>query len=207
MKTEIANKLVLLNGFRKELGQIDLITWSKSEAALDAEIVKAQDQFNARNDSRKAVKDHAELAELLTRLNGYYAMMGVKEVKAWHGTADELRAAIRKAKADHKEMIDAEKTMARSKAKITLAPVVATLKGGNLAKQKPGALKAKVEKAKAKKEAKATIAAAPVAEQGLLPRIAAELGMNPKVARAKLRKKFGSDWRNLTEKEVRAALA
>ena len=40
-----------------------------------------------------------------------------------------------------------------------------------------------------------------------LPRIARELGINPKTARAKLRKKHGKAWKSLTEAELRSAIS
>ena len=39
-----------------------------------------------------------------------------------------------------------------------------------------------------------------------LPRIARSLGIDPKAARAKLRKMLGAEWHQLTEDELRAAL-
>ena len=39
-----------------------------------------------------------------------------------------------------------------------------------------------------------------------LPRIARSLGINPKAARAALRKSHGAAWKSLTEDELRAAL-
>jgi hypothetical protein len=190
MNKELANKIVLLNGFRKELGMVAIETWTKSENALDAEIIKTQTQVIERAENAKSIKHAVEVKDMLTRLNNYLAAMGKAEVKEWNGTLDELSKRVAQAKRDHRDMIDEEKKVK----KVSVAPI-----GKKLV--------AKVEKATTKAKAKKEVAAAPVAEQGLLPRIAAELNMNPKVARAKLRKAHGSDWRKMNEKQIRKALA
>jgi hypothetical protein len=40
-----------------------------------------------------------------------------------------------------------------------------------------------------------------------LPRIARELGIDPKTARAKLRKKHGKDWKSMSEAELRSVIS
>jgi hypothetical protein len=47
----------------------------------------------------------------------------------------------------------------------------------------------------------------PVARHTSLPSIARELGINPKAARAKLRKSHGAAWKALTNDELRALIA
>jgi hypothetical protein len=197
MNKELANKIVLLNGFRAELGLVALETWTKSENALDAEIIKTQTQVIERAENAKSAKYAAEVKSMLTRLNVHLAAMGKADVKEWNGTLDELSKRVAQAHRAHREMVEEDKKMK----KVSVAPVIT--KTGPKGKK----LVAKVEKATTKAKAKKTIAAAPVAEQGLLPRIAAELNMNPKVARAKLRKAHGSDWRKMNEKEIRKALS
>lgn len=55
------------------------------------------------------------------------------------------------------------------------------------------------------------VAEAAVAElkepKSILPRIAKELGLDPKKARAKLRKAHGYDWKKMNEDELRKELA
>jgi cellobiose-specific phosphotransferase system component IIA len=207
MNKELANKIVLLNGFRAELGLVALETWTKSENALDAEIIKTQTQVIERAENAKSAKYAAEVKSMLTRLNVHLAAMGKADVKEWNGTLDELSKRVAQAHRAHREMVEEDKKMK----KVSVSPVITkskteeAMKGHKALKGKK--LVAKVEKATTKAKAKKTIAAAPVAEQGLLPRIAAELNMNPKVARAKLRKAHGSDWRKMNEKEIRKALS
>jgi hypothetical protein len=191
---DLTNKLTLLNGFRAELGQVALKTWVSDEIAIDAAIAKAQEMVATRNDTRKA-----EAAKMLERLNYYLNIMGSKEVKVWHGTLDELAKRISQAKRDHRDMIDAEKKAVKS------TPAMKRHVEENLKGHK--ALKGKLATKVAKAKEKATIKNQPVAELGLLPRIAADLGINPKVARAKLRKQFGAAWRNMNEKDIRKALS
>ncbi len=184
MTNEIANKLVLLNGFRAELGLVAIETWNTAEAKLDAAIVKAQSDVAARAEAKRDAQAKAEVDAMLIRLNNYLAPMGQKEVKEWKGSLDDLAKRVAQAKRDHRDMIDSEK-----KKKPVAQPK------GKLATKVAAAKEKKVLKAKARQP-----------EQGLLPRIAAELGLNPKVCRAKLRKAHGTAWHNLTEKELRKAL-
>lgn len=187
----LTNKLTLLNGFRAEVGLVAITEWTKSEDALDKEIIKAKGQAEVKAEAKKMIARKAEVDAMLVRLNNYLNPMGQKEVTEWKGTLDELSKRVAQARRDHKDMIDAEKKLARA------TPTVATLKPVK------GKLAQKVEKIKAV----AKIKNQPVAELGLLPRIAADLGLNPKVARAKLRKAFGAAWRNMNEKDIRKALA
>jgi hypothetical protein len=191
MTNEIANKLVLLNGFRAELGLVALDTWNVSEAKLDLAIVKLQADVAIRQQSKRDAKAKEEVDAMLIRLNNYLAPMGKAEVKEWNGSLDDLAKRVAEAKRAHRDMIDLEKKAAKT---ITGKVTVTSTK-----------LRTKVAKAAEKKVNKAKTRQAP-SEQGLLPRIAAELGLNPKVTRAKLRKAFGPAWRNLTEKEIRKAL-
>jgi hypothetical protein len=48
---------------------------------------------------------------------------------------------------------------------------------------------------------------APTGKHTTLPRIARELGIDPKTARAKLRKKHGSAWKSLNEAKLRSAIS
>jgi hypothetical protein len=64
-------------------------------------------------------------------------------------------------------------------------------------------IKAKAPAKKPKAEAKK----APAPKHTALPRIARELGINPKAARAKLRKSHGVVWKALPEAEIRTLIA
>jgi hypothetical protein len=86
----------------------------------------------------------------------------------------------------------------------TMKELLATLNAHRMSKgMKPlrswKASKAALEEAIAK--------VAPPKTGAVLPRIARELKIDPKKARAKLRKAHGSAWRKLNEKELRAELA
>jgi hypothetical protein len=170
-------------------------------------------------------------SDMLIELNKLHAKLDRKPFKAWKQSRDKLTAAIMKAQAEvnakeppvvsvpkpDQEMRDLIGIANRyrnaiGKTSLTtwsgthdeLRSAIATWKQTDT-DAREAEKKAKPVKV-AKKAKKAVVVTKKSKDDAILPRIARDLRMEPKVARTRLRKKFGSDWKNLTEKEIRAAL-
>lgn len=175
----IKTKLAELNELHVSLGRGTFKSWKKSEALIDKKIAEAKKEIIARDPEAQEKKD------LLVRLNDYRKAMGIKQATEWKGDANSLRSAITSIKADHLAMIKSEEA-AKPKKGVKIPSLAKTMKPT--------------------KKAKAAKTITVKTEVALLPGIANELGINPKVARQKLRKKFGSEWRNLPAKDIREVL-
>lgn len=176
-------KLAKLNELHTILGRKHFKVWKESTSKLDARIAKAQAEVDLRNVEVAPTPVNTELGLMIDRYNEHRKVMGYKQIKEWQGTRDELASAITKLKADHLEMIRSEEAHKKSKKRTITIPAEPR--------------KAAVERI--------TRSKAPKASDSFLPGLAAELGMNPKVARTKLRKAF-ADWKTLTVKQVREFL-
>lgn len=178
-------KLAKLNELHTILGRGTFKAWKQSVAKLDIAIAKAQQEVDLRNTEltkEEVTPADTELGLMINRYNELRKVMGYKVIDGWRGTRDQLASAMTKLKADHLELIRSEETA--KKPKPTGKPRIVSVP----------AMPTKKTKAPTK------------TSDSFLPGLAAELGMNPKVARTKLRKMFGSDWRTMPVKDVRAAL-
>jgi peptidyl-tRNA hydrolase len=146
----------------------------------------------ARNANADApADDPKEIKRLLERLNHLRGIIGKKSLNQWNGSLKDLSTAISDTKRTHQAMMDAENKEMKAKVKAAV-------------EKKPTTTKAKVE-AKTKKTPAAPINAAGE-KTSIAAKVAAKLGMSPKVARNKLRRAHGSDWKKLTEKQIEATL-
>lgn len=129
-----------------------------------------------------------KLNEQLVRLNTLRTQIGRAPIKEWKESNTKLIEAIRKAEA---VVRDNAPTNSQKADIVTMAKDVKA--------------KAKTPKAKAQAEAIIKKAASKASDkaEGHTDRF---LGVNPKIARAKLRKAFGSDWKNKTAAEIAAIL-
>lgn len=181
-----ADMLKALNELHEKLDRKPFKSWKQSRDKLTNAIMKAQAEVNKMQPAKEPIavaaeKLDSEMKELIGIANRYRNAIGKSSLTTWSGTKDELKAAIKTWKeAQHKAMSEDTST-------------------------KKIAEKVRKEK-KQKKNIKPLKQAKQSKDDAILPAIARELKMEPKVARTRLRKKFGSDWKNLTAAELRAAL-
>lgn len=176
------DKLKKLNELHTTLGRGTFKSWKQSVAKLDAKITAAQAEVDLANTepAEQSTSDN-ELPLMLDRYNELRKVMGYKIVTSWKGTRDELASAMTKLKQDHLEMIRSENAHMTRKPKSLSIPSLTKV-------------------TKPKKVIEVT-----KPTTSFLPGLCAELGLNQKVARTKLRKAY-TNWRTLTVKEVREFL-
>ena len=176
MLAELNKTLKLMN--KKQLG-----SWKGSKEQLKARMEKADKDLGEYKTKIKETAAAAYGKEILDRIEYYnsfaVAVDGFKTIKVenFTMTPDELETRIKAVRIAHREKI-ANEGQPKAKAPVTV----------------------KVPAAKAeKKKAKAT------SDSPLTP-ILDEIGMTGKVARTKLRKAFGSEWKSMSTKEIRKFL-
>lgn len=180
-----ADMLKALNELHEKLDRKPFKSWKQSRDKLTNAIMKAQAEVNKMQPAKEPIavaaeKLDSEMKELIGIANRYRNAIGKSSLTTWSGTKDELKAAIKTWKeAQHKAMSEEKKSK-------YVKPVTREKKQ-----------KKNIKPLKQAKQSK---------DDAILPAIARELKMEPKVARTRLRKKFGSDWKNLTAAELRAAL-
>ncbi len=191
-----SKKLIKLNDLYSILNKPQLKSWKKSSATLDAKLKMAQAEVDLIQTSSNQNPDIAERNDLLRLLNKYKAVMGYKQILEWHGSNDELRTAITSIKKDHLAMAKSEN---KYEGKIKPTPSKTPKKAVKVPSLH------KVIGKKVATVSKKAPSKAPTSDS-FLPTLATSLGINPKVARQKLRKKFGSDWRTMSESDVKKFL-
>lgn len=180
MLAELNKTLKLMN--KKQLG-----SWKGSKEQLKARMEKADKDLGEYRLKQREAAAAAYGKEILDRIEYYnsfaVAVDGFKTIKVenFTMTPDELETRIKAVRIAHREKIANE---GQPKAKPTVTVKVPA---------------AKAEKKKAKKTTKAT------SDSPLTP-ILDEIGMTGKVARTKLRKAFGSEWKSMSTKEIRKFL-
>ena len=180
-----ADMLKALNELHEKLDRKPFKSWKQSRDKLTNAIMKAQAEVNKMQPAKEPIavaaeKLDSEMKELIGIANRYRNAIGKSSLTTWSGTKDELKAAIKTWKeAQHNAMSEEKKSK-------YVKPVTREKKQ-----------KKNIKPLKQAKQSK---------DDAILPAIARELKMEPKVARTRLRKKFGSDWKNLTAAELRAAL-
>lgn len=139
--------------------------------------------------------------EYLAELNAVRNELGMMQLSSWKGSNEEIKNQIAKLRNRIAEYEAIKRSREHEEENTTLNKVAKLLK---LKKPKPLLKPAKIIPATVEDEE--VEEAAETKTETTASQIVKAASMNPKVARAKLRKAFGSNWRNKTAAEINAVL-